>query len=185
MRLGKRSKSIAQVLIDLTPLLDVIFILLIVVLSYQDNFNKAAEEQLTYAVDYIDDANDKVAAADARVDTAEEQVENYAKLNDYVNVITINASYKPSNRKYRVIHVAVNADDMREIPLNPSNTNEAWKECKVYVEQIISDGKPTILSIKNEKMLYRDEESIMKMYEELNASTSNVYLKPNERKADE
>lgn len=183
MKLGKKPKSIGQVLIDLTPLLDVIFILLIVVLSYQDNFSEKAEEQISQAEQYYTDAQDAVADAEAKTDTYKEQLENYANLNDYVNVVTIYASYEPSNRKYRTIHIAMNADDMKEIPLNPSNTSEAWAECKSCVEQVITDEAPTIISIKNEKMLYRDEESIIKMYESLEAT--NVYLKRYEREADE
>lgn len=184
MRLGKKPKSIAQALIDLTPLLDVIFILLIVVLSYQDNFNSVAEEKLSQAEEYQIAADDKVAEAEATNETYKEQLENYANLNDYVNVVTIYASYEPSNRKYRTIHVAINDEEQKEIQLNPSNTAEAWAECKSYVEPLISSEAPTIISIKNEKMLYRDEEAIKSLYEGL-ASSGNVYLKQYERTTDE
>ena len=163
-RLRNKPKSIAQFIIDLTPLLDVIFILLIVVLSAQRN-NEQIEERYAEASEMLDEATEK----EARYDAMSEQLNTYANLSDYVNVVTIYSSYSPSNLKYRTVFVSVNGSDLKEWNLNPSNESSVWNECKTYIEGELADNKevPTIFGIKDEKMLYRDEQSILALYESI------------------
>lgn len=179
MRLGKKPKTFAQVLIDLTPLLDVIFILLIVVLTFQDDYSAKADAKVSEAEEYVDQANDDIAKKNAELDVVNEQLDNYANMNTYVTAVSIYASYQPSNRKYREIHIQINADEPKLINLNPSNSDEAWNECKDFVEQYISPDTPMIISVKNEKMLYRDEQKITEICN--NLTGDNVYMH-NERK---
>ena len=54
---NKKPKSIGRLIIDLTPLLDVIFIVLIVVLAGQDTFNMEAEQNLEQAAVYRSEAD--------------------------------------------------------------------------------------------------------------------------------
>ena len=63
-RLRNKPKSIAQFIIDLTPLLDVIFILLIVVLSAQHN-NEQIEERYAEASEMLDEATKKESRFEA------------------------------------------------------------------------------------------------------------------------
>ena len=178
MRLGK-NKSIGQFIIDLTPLLDVVFILLIVVLSFQDAYSADADNKISEAQQIESDANDLVSKTESKDATISEQLDTYANLNDYVNIVTIYADYQPSNRKYRTIYLAINDTDVKEISLNPSNGDVAWSECEETIKQCLEDnlGVPTIYAIKNEKMLYRDEQMIIKMFSELSSSYDNIYLK--------
>ncbi|MBQ7565467.1 MAG: hypothetical protein IJT16_15935, partial [Lachnospiraceae bacterium] len=107
-----------------------------------------------------------------------DHVSTYDNLNEYMNIVTVHADYVPSNRKYRTIYVLINSE-VKEIDLNPSNTEKAWGECRDYiVENALSDAeKPVILSIENTSMLYRDELAIETLYSELSSSHSNIYLK--------
>ena len=50
---NKKPKTIGRLIIDLTPLLDVIFIVLIVVLAGQDTFNMEANQKFAEAEVYV------------------------------------------------------------------------------------------------------------------------------------
>ncbi len=188
MGMKNTPKIMGQLLIDLTPLLDVIFILLLVVLTYESDFDKNAKNEMADAQQIRQEAtareqqvrleaNDAIAEAEGKRDAAQEQLDTYEHLYDSVNVVTIYASYKPSNRKFRTVHVQIGANSAWEKEINPSNEDAVWSECLSYIENQLagSDGIPSLFSIKNEKMLYRDEQSIMSLYEKLNIN--DKYLK--------
>ena len=181
----EKKKSLGQYIIDLTPLLDVIFILLIVVLCYQDNFSSEAKAEIKDANEKVADITDEKARTDGENTLLSRQLETYENLNNYVDVITIYSSYKPSNRKYRNVYVQINGGDSWERELNPSNEKAVWSECKEYIEGALAnnDDKPVVLSITDEKMLYRDEQSIEKLYADLDLK--NKYVKNNPEEADE
>ncbi len=192
IRIKNRPRTLGQFIIDLTPLLDVIFILLIVVLCFQDNYSKeadekvaAAEQQEQIAVEKAEqtektasekiaeirqETEDAMAANDSHYEAVQQQLEVYEQMYDYVNVVTVVASYKPSNRKDRTLHVEINAEDQWEREINPSNEDKVWAECQAHIESVLAGktGMPTVFAIKNEKMLYRDEQSILELYDKLN-----------------
>ena len=190
--MGTKNKPsiIGQLLIDLTPLLDVIFILLIVVITYVSELGmnesdamkqevKDAHKQMQEARQREIDAADRMAEAEAVAETAKEQLIVYKNMYDSVNVVTIYASYTPSDIKNRTVHVQINANEMWEEKINPSNEDDVWEKCKKYIEdELVNDSDksiPTLFSITNEKMLYRDEQSILSLYEKLNIE--DKYLK--------
>ena len=179
MGIKNKPNIIGQLFIDLTPLLDVIFILLIVVLTFQEDYKEAADKECANAQQTISDAKDAQAAAEAHSDTMQEQLGVYKNMYESINVVTIYASYTPSNRKFRTVHVQINAEKMWEKEINPSNEDNVWKDCQVYIEtEIANNGNnpiPTLFSVTNEKMLYRDEQSILSLYEKLNIQ--DKYLK--------
>ncbi len=185
MRLKNKPKSLGQFIIDLTPLLDVIFILLIVILTYQDDYSKKADEAFEEAQRIEQQAKEEVAAIDGINTTIKEQLDTYEHLYNSVNVVTIYADYEVTKRKYRILHVQVNANDLWEKEINPSNEENVWNECLDYIETELSKntGIPTIFSILDEKMLYRDELSILDLYDKLDVQ--DKYIKNNMETEDE
>ncbi|MBR4343115.1 MAG: hypothetical protein IKP88_10525 [Lachnospiraceae bacterium] len=176
----KKQKSIGRLLIDLTPLLDVIFIVLIVVLAGQDNYNSEADKKYAEAEQYVNTAEEKIADMEAQNVTYSQQMKAYEDINEFFNVITVYAGYSHENRKYRTIYVMINNNAPVEISLNPSREEEAWSECRKMIDDVISedDSLPVILSIakeRDDKMLYRDEESILKIFNDFR----NKYTKTN------
>ncbi len=169
MRLKNKPKTMGQFIIDLTPLLDVIFILLIVVLSFQNNYIKEADEKVEAAERVEEAANEAITINNDHYTAVQTQLETYEQLYDYVNVVTIFASYMPSNRKYRTLHVEINGNTQWEREINPSNEEKIWDECRTYIESTLSDksGFPTVFAIRDEKMLYRDEQAILALYDDL------------------
>lgn len=179
---NKKPRSLGRLLIDLTPLLDVIFIVLIVVLAGQDNYSTEADRKYAEAEKYVKEVNAEMEEIDAENSVLKEQMSTYSSLNEYFNVVTVYAAYSQENRKLRTIYIKVNTDEPITINLNPSNVSSAWAECRKYIEDKIKEdlSLPMILSINtnsDEKMLYRDEESIHSMFMDLMNNYKNLTIR--------
>ena len=179
---NKKPRSLGRLLIDLTPLLDVIFIVLIVVLAGQDNYSTEADRKYAEAEKYVKEVNAEMEEIDAENSVLKEQMSTYSSLNEYFNVVTVYAAYSQENRKLRTIYIKVNTDEPITINLNPSNVSSAWSECRKYIEDKIKEdlSLPMILSINtnsDEKMLYRDEESIHSMFMDLMNNYKNLTIR--------
>lgn len=169
---NKKPKSIGRLIIDLTPLLDVIFIVLIVVLAGQDTFNMEADQKFAEAQEIQEDAEQELADMEASVKTYENQLEIYEELNEKFNVITIVSNYALNDRTYRRIKIKINGHEPELLELNPSNSDKQWIEFRTCLENVINEdvNKENIISIKveeGEKMLYRDYEKMKNIINEL------------------
>lgn len=161
MRWRNRNKTLRQIIIDLTPLLDVVFILLIVVLSDQDNYRMQAEAK-----------HDEVLQLEQTLKTEnatlQDQLDTYEQEQNYVNVVSIHADPLESNRKRRILSVRVNNDEPKTWELDPGREEQVWQKCKEYVEKILSGRTElyTIIKVDNATMLYRDYETIRNSFYE-------------------
>lgn len=160
-----RSKGIKQFIIDLTPLLDVIFILLIVVLASGTMSEEKADRQYEEAMEIQSDAEQQVNAYKSHL-------EAYSDIDEYFSIITVSAGYHSDNRRNRTITVKVNENEEARYELNPTNSGDQWGKIEQDIKKIISakEDLPAILvlNVKNdEKMLYRDEEDIMEIFDGL------------------
>ena len=169
---NKKPKSIGRLIIDLTPLLDVIFIVLIVVLAGQDTYNIEADQKMVQAEEYVSEADKKLDEMESMVGTYAEQMAAYDSLSEYFNAVTVYASYSRENRRLRTVYVMVNNEEPVTLNLTPSNTAETWAECKRMIEEVIKkdESLPMILSISSngdDKMLYRDDEAIYSIFKDL------------------
>lgn len=178
----KKPKSLGRLIVDLTPLLDVIFLVLIVVLAGQDNYSSEADKKYEEAQKIVQEVNAQIGEIDADNSVLKEQMSAYESLNEYFNVVTVYAAYSTESRKLRTIYLKINTDDIIKINLNPSNSTSAWAECRNYIEAIIKEDEtlPMIVSIdsnNDEKMLYRDEEAISGMLTELLRLYPNVTIR--------
>ena len=182
MKKNRKPMTIGRLLIDLTPLLDVVFIVLIVILAGQDNYSTEADRKYAEAEQYVKEVNASMEEIDAQNSVLQEQMSAYSSLNEYFNVVTVYAAYSTENRKLRTIYIKVNTDDAVTINLNPSNSSGAWLECRDYIEEIIKkdESLPMILSLdsnRDEKMLYRDEQSINELFMDLTAKYRNLNIR--------
>ena len=108
---NKKPKSIGRLIVDLTPLLDVIFIVLIVILAGQDNYSTQADVKYAEAEKYVSEVNAEMEEIDAQNSVLKEQMSAYSSMNEYFNVVTVYAAYSPENRKLRTIYLKVNTDE--------------------------------------------------------------------------
>lgn len=175
MSTKKKTKTLGQFLIDLTPLLDVIFIFLIVVLTSQDKFQEDTKQNLADSQTTISEMQETVSKAEAQQATINDQMDTYDHLSEYLDIITVYATYTdPAKRKYRDLYVQVNMGELKKFELNPSNSAEQWAACRAYLDKIVEEDckskKHVILSkkaINEDRVLYRDDSEINKIYEEL------------------
>lgn len=179
---NKKSKSIGRLLIDLTPLLDVVFIVLIVVLAGQDSFSAEAEKKFSDAEQIVSESEIELSEMEAKVNTYSEQMAAYESINEFFNIVTVYSAYTPGNRRIRTIYVMINNEQPKEINLTPSNTSDAWDECRKLIEETIKkdESLPTILTISTKEdtmMLYRDEQSIKNMFFDIKDSYQNISIK--------
>ncbi|MBR4780133.1 MAG: hypothetical protein IK014_02095 [Lachnospiraceae bacterium] len=176
---NKKPKSIGRLLIDLTPLLDVIFIVLIVVLAGRDTFNANVEQKYAEAEQVQSEAEQKQIEAEqeindmmASVKTYESQLEVFEELNDQFNVIAVSTYYKLQDRTYRNVIVKTFGNEPVAMELNPSNSDKVWDQFKTIIEDVVKadETKETIISLKieeGEKTLYRDYEKMKNIINEL------------------
>lgn len=190
--------SAGKMLIDLTPLLDVVLILLVVVLYYnpaREN-DESNGQQVSVTQDTFE-ANEETDGAEAidyesKYNAAVTQNKNYENIDQYVNIITVYAAYDQAYRWNRTVYVLINNlndNEPKEFSIilgydqnNPDDTRTpeekeeaVWDEVKNYIEENISNPElPTVISInnlnfeENGKMLYRDEKRLMQLYSDLN-----------------
>lgn len=182
--MGKKSKikSIGQLLIDLTPLLDVVFLLLMVVLCYQDNYKDTADTERMFAEEQASQAMLQMEAVESRNEALENRVDFLQKTDSYIEIVTVYATYNSSNRKSRTIHI-LSAAGEQTIPLTPSNSELAWEECRSSIAAVLDANAadtlrhPVLLNIQDSKMLYRDYKRLSDIYSELCGSYDNLYLR--------
>jgi len=169
MKRKKRSKG--DILIDLTSLLDVIFIILLVVICNQRNLSEQLSQQK-------EEANNEKVEATASKYLYDEQV---SLANSYNTYISVYSKFDENNPISREIYVLKNGDNIEDFELNGNNVQESLDEFKACLVSYIDDnaGKPIVLSLNenDDAILYRDEKAIKNIYDELKESYSDVYLK--------
>ncbi len=165
-----------NVLIDLTSLLDVIFILLLILLCGQaavsDDLNEA-RSQAEYAKTEAEYAK---AQAEEERQLYEEQQEAFAN----VWAVSIIVPYDENEITRRQIRFLKQGEEIQSIDLIGNDTAGAVNEFKEslvkYIEQ--NQGKPVILSVNenDDYILYRDEVMVDRIFDELVQAYANVYI---------
>ena len=182
MRKKGRSRTVRDLIIDLTPLLDVIFIMLIIVLANGDVFSQTAADQMEEARIESQNARQIKDEADQKVNAYQTHFESYEDIDRFFSIITVSAAYDLNNRRNRTVKVKINDDDEMSYELNPSNTKDKWGEFKDLIEGKITQAPelPVVLALnmKNEdRMLYRDEQDIQRIFDELRTKYPNVTVR--------
>ena len=162
MRRKRQNKG--DILVDLTSLLDIIFIILLIVICNQWNETSEAEKV---------------------TEQAETQLQLYTDQMDTVDsfcIASLNARYEQGNVKKRHICIKKNGEDpIEEFDMIGNNTEEPLNKLKESLKKYIvsNEEKPIILSLNenDENILYRDERAILNIFDELKDEYKNVYLK--------
>ena len=170
----KRGGSGRDVLIDLTSLLDVIFIILLVVLVGQSNTKEDLET-----------LQDEAERARAEAVTEQELYEQQREIADTVNQMVWAAAvmvpYEEQDVTQRTILILKEGEEIERFELAGNNTTDAVEAFKNsltgYIEA--NQDKPVILSLndKDDKILYRDEVMVTELFLELANTYSNVYVR--------
>lgn len=170
MRRQRKRKYRGDILIDLTSLLDVIFIVLMIVLCNQQNATNEVLAQQEEAVQLSEQAKAQLWLYSDQMDTV-----------DQFCMVSINARYDPNNVTTRHIYVQKNGKDIEQIDLRGNNTDEQFDRLEELLKEYIesNEDKPIIFSLNegDESILYRDEKAIQKIFDDLKNSSKDVYIK--------
>lgn len=173
MRRQRRRHNKGDILIDLTSLLDIIFIFLMIVVCNQQNMTSEIQTQKSEAITLTEQA--KI------------QLELYTDQLDSIRnlcLVSVNASYEPDNittRHITILKSGENPETLKPIEMKGNHTAEALKTLESNLRSYIESNKekPVILSLneKDENILYRDEKEILKIFDTLKQEFPNVYKK--------
>lgn len=174
-RSGRRRNDI---LIDLTSLLDVIFILLMVVLARQQISGMDMDEQT---------ARLKAEQAALQAEKAEtmDEYRLYSAQNDLTEkmvIISVTATFDPENPRERNLKILRNGDDKPEVfPLSGGNTKEAYGKFEERLASCVKEagGLPVVLSLADDgsEILYRDAQRIQEIFNSLSSLSDDVYIR--------
>ncbi|MBQ6968359.1 MAG: hypothetical protein IJP84_10725 [Lachnospiraceae bacterium] len=168
-----------DILIDLTSLLDVIFILLMVVLARQQISDMDLKDQT---------AKLKEQQVELQAEKAEtmDEYRLYSAQNDLTEkmvIISVTATFDPENPKERSLKILKNGNEKPEVfALSGGNTKEAFDK---FEEQLVSyvkeaGGLPVVLSLADDgsEILYRDASKIQEIFNSLSSLSKDVYIRP-------
>ncbi len=177
---NRRRNTRNGVLIDLTSLLDVIFIILLVVICCY-NFEKQKND-IEYA-EIREDLSEQITEAKANSQAYTDMIEIQNDLQKYVWVASIIAPYESDEITIRHIKVLMEDSEIISIDLIGNDVADNMLKFKNDLTDYIKKhaDRPIIISLNenNEKMLYRDEKAINAILEELLNNYNNVYIKGN------
>lgn len=159
-----------DILIDLTSLLDVIFIILLIVICNQRNETKMIQTQKQ-------EASVLIEQAESQMQLYNDQMESIQEL----CLVSVNARYEPDNVTTRHISILKKGELMEEMDIIGNHTEKPLHHLQLILEEYIekNKGKPIILSLNenDEKILYRDEKAIQHIFDELKDKFEDVYIK--------
>ena len=170
----KRSRFKSDVMIDLTSLLDVIFIILLVVLCGQSSM----KQNLTEVQSNAENAQKQ---AEEVYELYKEQLEIADNLNQYVWAVSIMVPYDEHEVTKRQIRFLKEGQEIETIDLignDVTNAVETFKRSLIkYIQE--NEDRPVILSLNEDDdyILYRDEIMVNEVFLELAEKFSNVYIK--------
>ena len=174
----KRRNAGNGVFIDLTSLLDVIFILLLlVVCSY--NYEKQKNEQDTAL------AREAMTAAQAEAEANSKAYSDMLKtqndLQDYVWSASIVVPFEPDEITLRHIKVLREDSEIVSIDLTGNDVAESIGQFRDILTDYVKShpDRPVILSLNenDDSILYRDEKMINEVLNELSDTYDNVFIR--------
>lgn len=174
----KRRNGRNEVFIDLTSLLDVIFIvLLLVICSYHSEKEKNKQEN-TAAHEYMSKA---IADAESDSQAYTDMIDTQDNLQKYIWTASIVVPYDPDEITVRHIKVLTEDKEIMSFDLIGNDVAGGVQEFRDSLTDYIKKyaDRPVILSLNenNDKILYRDEKAINEVFDELMNTYDNVYIK--------
>ena len=181
----KRLRSKQNTQIELTSLLDVIFIvLMIVVCNQQINMTEKTQEAraaVEQAQEMEQSAEDARAEAEAEKALFEEHREMYEEINSQMSIVTVYADYTPSSPSERSLYLIADTQSSKKIQVSAGTEKTAFAQLEEELDAAVKTaddaGKPVIISINTERILYRDESRLSGIVDDLFRRYDNIYLK--------
>lgn len=179
--MNKRNRR-KEVILDLTSLLDVIFIVLLIVMSRQQllaDKTHLTEEELN---NQIEQQEQMTESANAAYQMYTEQLETFENINNYAPNVVIYSDYMAYDPTERTVRVKLGDEDITEIGyLYSSNTDETFNDLEETLRSFVAanEDKPILVSLNagDTGILYRDEVAILEIIDTLREEYPNIYVK--------
>ena len=162
------------VLIDLTSLLDVIFILLMVVavgMITAGNESQATREELQV----------QTVETQQKREMYEEMLETQNAVQEYIWEASVRVPYDPNTLMNRKILLLNEGEELLEIELNGSDVQAGLDTFTETLSGFIEEhaDRPVILVLneEDEKILYRDEVAVNEILLNMARKYNNVYIR--------
>ncbi len=165
-------KSISGLDIDLTPLLDVIFIVLMVVMCHQSLGTQAAEQEIGQLTTKLNESEDNNGLLKI-------QLESFKNADILVAHVTMRADYETENPKTRHIQVAYNNNTaFEEITITPETEEKSFATFETNMKEFLDKekGKPVLVALNEDCILYRDQVKISQLLTRLENQYNNLYM---------
>ena len=184
----RKKHSRTDFVIDLTSLLDVIFIVLLIVMCGQKLLSDDTKEAAAKAEEMIEAADESLRESDALQEYYRRHTEAFENTEKYVRFVDVVAYFDSSTRiSDRTVIISAGIDDGTElvkIPVTAANEQEGYAQLQKYLTGIIEEATdgvsvPVILSLNrgDESILYRDETAISNIFEYLASQYDNVFTR--------
>ncbi|MBR5115502.1 MAG: hypothetical protein IK096_00420 [Lachnospiraceae bacterium] len=182
--MNRKLKRRFDPVIDLTALLDVVFIVLLIVICNQQSRTIGAEDALQQktaaAEEMLTEAKASAAEADAAKAMYQDRLDSVEQMQELVTALTVEADYTPGNpsvRHFRLL--GLSDEEISVTELTPDTEQEAYGTFSADLTERVeaADGKPVILSLQFDHILYRDEEALRHLLTGLGEDHDNVYYK--------
>ena len=172
--------------IELTSLLDVIFIVLMIVICSQQLTSRQKENE---AEERSRKAQIQMAEAQEMMDEAQQYLAEHTLLEDHISdildaknetgVITVYLDYQPSDPKNRTILVYADDQKLRTLALTGADTAAVFASLEQLLEEQLRTRKeqPVFITVDKSRILYRDEQTMQEMLDRLTERNQNLYLR--------
>lgn len=165
--------------IDLTSLLDVIFIFLFIVLTsmtagYADKIQELEEKE-----EIINEKIDEYLSENIDDEAIKKRLDDYDNqyLETRVKFVTIIGQYSDVDYSKRIVSIAVPDDDSFVISFTDDTQDNAYNKIQKYLEEYAAANKDfaVVVSIGEGDILNRDYDAIMRRIESVSNEYTNVF----------
>lgn len=171
-----------NVLVDMSALLDIIFILLLVVFSNYLLTKNTAETDLDRQKEQAVEREAQAQEAQKEADNVKKTYQQMMETFGYTGNVVVRAFYDEADPTKREVYLLFDdADDPEKFVLEGNAVSDTYDVIKTKISRYVRDHSenPVILSLNSgeKDILYRDEVKILSMFEELRVNFSNVYVR--------
>ena len=185
MKKDKREKN--RIDLDLTSMLDVIFIILIVVMcqlsinaSNKDRESESKQNTIDAMQTENVDLHTEIESLKEENVLYETHLSNMENEEHLVSFITLSAEYETADPSIRHIRLLSGEDTkIEDMIIEEETKSDKFKELEIILSELIETDTdvPVLLTLYEDRILYRDQTRIMQILDDLREDNSNLFVR--------
>ena len=172
----KNNRDKERIELDLTSLLDVIFIILMVVMCQQ--LLQTGKDALK-----AEEAQEQRIEAEETAKIYETRLNDIENLEDTVTFVTLYADYEKNNPKTRHLKLLYHENTViDDIVVTPETEKAVFDAFAIRLKDYVGehDGTIILLTLNEKNILYRDHETLMNILTSLSEENKAFFVKTSE-----